>query len=95
MHHGDRGARQRYARVQRLDLGVIPGLDLAEVDVGDRLAVELQAGLHAGEVVGDGDRAKEHRDLHRRAAVLAMLIRLRASAAGRSRRSRRSWPRAR
>ena len=57
-------------RVQRLDRGVVPGLDLAEEDVGDRLAVELQAGLHAGQVVGDGDRAEEHRDLHGGAAVL-------------------------
>ena len=58
------------AGVQRLDLGVVPGLDLAEEDVGDRLAVELQAGLDAWQVVGDGDRAEEHRDLHRGAAVL-------------------------
>ena len=38
--------------------GVVPGLDLAEVDVGERRAVELQAGLDAGQVVGDGDRAR-------------------------------------
>ena len=62
---------QRDARVQRLDRRVVPGLDLADEDRAERRAVELQAALDAREVVGDGDRAQEHRDLHRRAAVLA------------------------
>ena len=70
MDHRDRRAREGDPRVQRLDRGVVPGLDGAEVDVGDRLAFELQACLDAGEVVGDGDRAQEHRDLDRGAAVL-------------------------
>ena len=70
MDDRDRRARQRHAGVQRLDLGVVPGLDLAQEDVAEGLAVELQAGFDAREVVGDGDRAQEHRDLDGRAAVL-------------------------
>ena len=61
---------QRHTRVQGRDLGVVPGLDLADEDVAERLAVELQAALDTGQVVGDGDRAQEHRDLHGGAAVL-------------------------
>ena len=70
MHDRDRRARQRDPWVQRLDLGVIPGLDVAHEDVAERLAIKLEARLHAGQVVADRDRAKEHGDLHWRAAVL-------------------------
>ena len=46
------------ARVELRDRRVVPGGDLAQVDFGDRPAVEFQARLDARKVVGDGDAPK-------------------------------------
>src|SRR3954471_2925389 len=61
----DRDSRVRELRAGVLlgDRRVVPVLDLAEEDVGDRRAVELQALVEPADVVGDRDRAEEHRDL--------------------------------
>src|SRR3954451_877222 len=67
---GDRVARQLHAGVLAGDLGVVPLLDLAEEDVGDGLAVELEALVDAVDVVGDGDRAEDRRDVDGIAALL-------------------------
>ena len=66
---GDVRVGQLQARVLAGDLGVVPLLDLAEVDVGERLAVELEPALDAGQVVGRGDRAEGDRRLDRRALL--------------------------
>src|SRR4051812_32891034 len=63
-------ARQLRTRVLAGDLGVVPLLDLAEEDVRDGLAVELQALLDAVDVVRDGDRAKDGRDVNGIRALL-------------------------
>ena len=57
------------ARVLRRDRRVVPLRDLAEEDVGGRRAVELQARLHAVDVVGDRDRAEHRRDVERLAVL--------------------------
>src|SRR4051794_13460054 len=61
----DRDVRARQLRRGVLpgDLGVVPLLDLAEEDVRDGLAVELQALLDAVDVVRDGDGPKDGRDV--------------------------------
>ena len=74
MHDGDRRRRQRRVRVEVLDRAVVPVLDLAEVDVGDRLAVELEALVDARQVVGHGDRPEDGRDLDRRALLEPGLV---------------------
>ena len=63
-------ARQLRARVLARDLRVVPLLDLAEEDVGDGLAVELEALVDAVDVVGDRDRAEDRRDVDGVAALL-------------------------
>ena len=66
---GDVRVGQVDAGVQRRDLLVVPLRDSAEVDVGDRRAVESQARLDAVEVVRDGDRAERDRQVDGRALV--------------------------
>ena len=82
---------RRDTGVEPRDRGVVPGLDRAEVDVGDRGAIELQAGLHAGEVV---ETVIAPRNIGSAQPVRrpwrAPRVR-RSSAAGRWRRSRLSW----
>src|SRR6201999_376880 len=52
-HHGDRVRRQLQVRIELLDGRIIPLGDLAEIDVGERLAVEHHvAGLDAFEIAG-------------------------------------------
>jgi hypothetical protein len=68
--HRDRLVRQARARVLARDLRVVPLRDLLEIDVGDRLAVELETRLDPGDVVGDGDPAEDGRDVDRIAALL-------------------------
>src|SRR4029079_17924766 len=66
----DARGRQLRARVLARDLRVVPLLDLAEEDVGDRLAVELEALVDAVDVVGDGYGTEHRRDVDRVAALL-------------------------
>src|SRR3954454_9857837 len=66
----DVGARELRARVPLGDRRVVPLRDLAEEDVGDGLAVELEALLDAVDVVGHGDRAEHARDVDRVALLL-------------------------
>ena len=54
------------AAVELRDRRVVPLLDLAEEDVGDRRAVELQALVDAVDLVRDGHRAEHGRDVDRR-----------------------------
>src|SRR3954471_2773191 len=69
VHDGDLRRGDRRAAVERLDRRVVPALDLAQVDVGQRLAVELEAALDAVEVVGGRDRAQRERHLDRLALL--------------------------
>src|SRR5205823_4850968 len=71
----DRLRRELHARVKACDLRRVPRLHLPEEDVGDGLAVELEPGLDAREVVRDRDGAKRGRDLD----WLALLDRLEVS----------------
>src|SRR3954469_13547812 len=66
----DAVARQLDAGVLARDLRVVPLLDLAEEDVGGRLAVELEALLDAVEAVRDGHRAEDGRHVDGVAALL-------------------------
>src|SRR3954451_13095663 len=74
VHDGDLGRRQLDVRVLGLDRRVVPALDLAQVDVAQRLAVELQAALDAAQVVGRRDRAERERDLDGRALLDGGLV---------------------
>src|SRR3954453_4610628 len=67
---GDRLARELHAGVRLGDRGVVPVLDLPEEDVGDGLAVELEALVDALDVVRHGDRAEHARDVDRIALLL-------------------------
>src|SRR3954454_4285969 len=66
----DVGARELRIGVRLGDRRVVPLRDLAEEDVGDGLAVELEALLDALDVVGHGDRAEHARDVDRVALLL-------------------------
>src|SRR4051794_37841317 len=66
----DAVAGQLDAGVLTRDLGVVPLLDLAEEDVSDGLAVELEALLDAVDVVRDGHRAEHRRHVDGVAALL-------------------------
>src|SRR3954453_3910806 len=66
----DAVARQLDAGVLARDFGVVPLLDLAEEDVSDGLAVELEALLDAVDVVRDGHRAEHRRHVDGVAALL-------------------------
>ena len=64
MHDGDRLRRQLGARIELRDRRVVPGLDLAEEDLGQRRAVDDEiAGLDAFEVDDRHDAAHHHREL--------------------------------
>ena len=64
MHDRDRLARQLYARIQFFDRRVIPGLDIAEEDLGERRAVDGQfAWLDAVEIDDRHNAAHHHREL--------------------------------
>src|SRR5690606_18603036 len=67
----DLRGRQVRALVVRRDRRVVPRLDLAGEDLGDRLGRQLQA-VHAGEVVDHGDRADDHRQVQRGVALAAL-----------------------
>src|SRR3954469_10332688 len=67
---GDLAAREVRVGVALGDRGVVPLRDLAEEDVGDGLAVELEALVDALDVVGHGDRAEHARDVDRVALLL-------------------------
>ena len=56
------------------DRGVVPLLDLAEEDVGDRRAVELEALVDPVDVVGDGHRAEHGRDVDGVALLLGGVL---------------------
>src|SRR3954451_24894651 len=69
--HRDRLVGQPRARVGRGDGRVVPLLDVAEEDVGDGLAVELEILVDALDVVGDRDGPEHARDVD----GLALLLR--------------------
>src|SRR3954452_3309907 len=69
----DRLVGQLHVRVRLRDGGVVPLLDVAEEDVGGRLAVELEALLDARDVVGDRDGPEHARDVHGLALLLGRL----------------------
>ena len=72
---GDGVGRQLQLRIELGDRRIIPFGDLAEIDVGQRFAVEHQfAGLDAFEIHHRNDRAHDHRPLHQ--AVLLELLNL-------------------
>src|SRR3954447_25368959 len=71
--HLDRLVGQLHARVRGCDGRVVPLRDLAEEDVRDGLAVELQALVDALDVVGDRHRAEDARDVHGLALLLRSL----------------------
>src|SRR3954453_9394132 len=66
----DRLVGQLHARVGRGDGRVVPVLDLAEEDVRDGLAVELEPLVDALDVVGDRDGPEHARDVNRLALLL-------------------------
>ncbi len=73
MHDGDRRVRQLGVGVELLQRGVVPLLDLAHEDLGQRRAVDRElAGLDAGNVDDRHDAAHHHRELHE--AVLVELL---------------------
>src|SRR5947209_11527572 len=76
MRNHDRGAREAHARVERLDRRIVPGLDLAQEDVGDRRTVELQPSLYVWQVVGKCDRTERDRELEHRPLHLREVLRL-------------------
>ena len=64
MHDGDRLVRQLDLRIQLLDRRVIPGLDVAEEDLGERRTIDGQiAWLDAVEIDDRHDAAHHHRKL--------------------------------
>jgi hypothetical protein len=72
MHDGDSLARQLGARVELLERGVIPALDLAEKDLGEGGAIDHElARLDAVQVQDRHDAAHHHRELNE--AVLVEL----------------------
>ena len=64
MHERDRLARQLGVRVELRDRRIVPGLDLAEIDLGERRAVDRQfARLDAVEIHDRHDAAHHRREL--------------------------------
>ena len=77
MHDRDRLARQLGIGIELFDRGVVPGLDVAEEDLGERRTVEDQfAGLYAVEIDDRHDAAHDHRKL-REAGFVELLARQR------------------
>src|SRR6266567_1629568 len=76
MHDRDRRAREADPGIQRLDRGIVPGLDLALEDAGECRPVELQPGLDAGQVVGDRDSTERDWELEDRSLAGLDLRRL-------------------
>ena len=75
VHRRDGLVGQLEARIQVRDGGVVPLLDLAEVDVGEQRAGQLElAGLDAGNVHHGNHAADDRRELDE--AVLGELLRL-------------------
>jgi hypothetical protein len=72
-HRGDGGVRQVQAGVQRLDGGVVPLGDLAQVDVAQHLAAQAQLAGSDALDVDHGDHATDDgRELHQ--ALLGQLF---------------------
>ena len=73
-HHGDGVGRQLQLRIELGDRGIVPLLDLAEIDVAEHFARQHQfARLDAFEVHDRHDRAHHHRPLHQ-AVLLELLV---------------------
>src|SRR4051795_2642968 len=64
-HHGDRRRGQFCGRAQRLDGGVVPSLDFAKKDLGQRRPVEHEfAPRGTAEVYDRHDATHDHGELH-------------------------------
>jgi len=70
MHDRDRLRRQLGRRIELGDSRIVPGLDLAEEDLGERWAIDHEiAGLDALDVDDRHDAAHDHRELNESAVV--------------------------
>ena len=75
MHDDDRGGRQLDIRIHRLDRRVVPHLDLAEENIGNEGAGQLElAGLDAFNV-DDGNGAADHGGKLHQAELIELLAR--------------------
>ena len=74
MHDGDVGARQVHAGVQLRDRRVVPLRDLAQEDVRQQRAGELQLARHARNVVDRHDGAEHGREVQNLARRRQQLI---------------------
>src|SRR5262249_32301458 len=77
MHDRDRLAWQLQSRIQLFDSRVIPGLDVAEENLGESWPIEDEiAGLHALKIDDRYDAAHHHRELSK-AGFIELLARQR------------------